>query len=165
LTIIATIITKINNAVPAAAPITILVFLLKGAFVGGDGDTASVDGAASGGGSDPGVDDPGGVTVCDVDGVSLSKLQLNVTFDIVTLAALTSIPGLHMLIGAHGGLGVNVYTSPVRPPSMQAGLWHTMRTKSFAISLRRASSTPLRPRHAHMLGYFVDSNSDINTPS
>ncbi len=51
-----------------------------------------------------------GFTLVDVGGGPplLSKLQLNVTLDIVTFAALTSRPGLQIFNGAHGGVGLNV---------------------------------------------------------
>jgi hypothetical protein len=86
--------------------------------------------------------------------VPSAKVQLNVTLDIVTLAALISRPGLQMLIGAHGGVGIYVKTSLVRSPSRHAELWQTIRSKLLPRSRRNADSTPARPKHAHAFAYF-----------
>ncbi len=102
---IMTTITKITNPAPADAPMIILFFFER---------PVVADGAADGAFD----------MSCDVGVVPLplSKLQLNVTFDIVVFAAFTSNPGLQMLIGAHGGLGSKVKTSLVRSPLRQSEL-------------------------------------------
>ncbi len=100
---------KIIPAAPVTEPIIIFTFLDEFFF----GKGLSANGLSS-----DGVE----FVVADVGGIPSSKLQLNVTLDMVTFAALTSSPGLQMLIGAQGGLGLNVYTLPVRSPSKQSVL-------------------------------------------